>query len=204
MKNEFFLFLSSIFKSNKTRPKIIAENKEHLRGLIATEYKLYGKNCNLNHIDVSNVISMENLFFFSSFNGDISEWDVSNVRNMKGMFAESSFNGDISKWNVSNVENMYEMFYDSQFQGDISKWDVSKVFTMEKMFHLSSYKGNLTEWKPYSLEFSDMNLYGNNKPYWLSYKDTIERNRAINSYHLNEELTQELTNHNATQKKMKI
>jgi len=46
---------------------------------------------------------MNNLFFYSDFKGDISNWNVSNVKSMVGMFKGSFFNGDISKWNVANV-----------------------------------------------------------------------------------------------------
>ena len=54
---------------------------------------------------------MEELFFNSPFNGDISQWDVTNVTDMRYMFYEcQSFNQDISKWNVSNVKYYNEMF----------------------------------------------------------------------------------------------
>jgi len=36
----------------------------------------------LNWIDTSRIYTMENLFYESKFDGDISEWDVSNVENM--------------------------------------------------------------------------------------------------------------------------
>lgn len=41
---------------------------------------------------------MSNMFEFSKFNSDISNWDVSNVTNMDGMFWKSQFNRDISNW----------------------------------------------------------------------------------------------------------
>jgi surface protein len=39
---------------------------------------------------------MNEMFFDSKFNRDISQWDVSNVTNMNAMFYNSKFNGDIS------------------------------------------------------------------------------------------------------------
>ena len=39
-------------------------------------------HADLNWIDTSGIYTMENLFYESKFDGDISEWDVSNVENM--------------------------------------------------------------------------------------------------------------------------
>ena len=87
-----------------------------------------------NDIDVSNLDSFCNNKYQGIFNHtdfkyiDISYWDVSNIKSMNSMF----FNceklesvGDLSKWNVSNVTNMSGMFYkcnELKFIGDISKW----------------------------------------------------------------------------------
>ena len=40
------------------------------------------------------------MFYYSKFNGDISEWDISNVFNMAWMFENSKFNQDISNWDI--------------------------------------------------------------------------------------------------------
>ena len=58
---------------------------------------------------------MVNMFYASSFNGDLSKWDVSSVTNMEGMFRGASyFNSDISKWDVSKVTNMNLMFQNAK------------------------------------------------------------------------------------------
>ena len=121
-------------------------NHDELKKLIGYFIKQFGNECNLNWIDVSNVIDMNNIFFWSRFNGDISQWDVSNVVNMSSMFTGSKFNGDISQWNVSNITTMYEMFKDSYFNGDISQWDVSNVKNMMAMFSNSDFNGDISQW----------------------------------------------------------
>jgi surface protein len=56
---------------------------------------------------------MEEMFYHSNFNSDISKWDVSNAKNMSYMFAFSQFNGDISDWDVKKSCKVVNMFLDS-------------------------------------------------------------------------------------------
>jgi len=51
---------------------IVAKNKKHLSQLIKEDIRLNGDNCDLNHIDVSNIVDMSELFKESNFNGSIS------------------------------------------------------------------------------------------------------------------------------------
>lgn len=127
-------------------PTIVANDKEHLQSLIRDCMAVGGDRCDLNHIDVSQITDMANLFHKSTFDGDISRWDVSNVTNMRVMFGYSRFQGDLSRWNVANVTDMDGMFWDSVFNGDISRWDVSNVTTMRTMFYKSKFTGDVSSW----------------------------------------------------------
>ena len=100
-----------IIKKNKY--KYFPQTKTELREIILKRVKEEGNEVDLNDIDVSKITDMSNLFEFSNFNGDISNWDVSNVTNMRDMFYDcTSFNQDISSWDVSNVTKKKDIFYD--------------------------------------------------------------------------------------------
>jgi surface protein len=192
----------------KTRiiAKVIALDKFDLGGHINEAIRLNGLNCSLNHIDVSDITDMNNLFYSSEFNGDISEWDVSKVKNMSKMFYQSKFNGDISKWDVSNVKDMGWMFTNSKFNGDISKWNVSNVKNMHFMFYASDLSHDLSDWTPIKLE-SIEDILGNCDapiPYWVNFDNRKERNQAIEKYNLSKQLGAELDNKNHQLKKIKI
>jgi hypothetical protein len=230
-----FKFLSEkywvIRSQNLNNPQhIVAENLNHLKYIVEKEIKLKGNECDLNHIDVSNVTDMSHLFDRIEFNGDISKWDVSKVENMSYMFSHSNFNGNISNWNVSNVKDMSNIFKGCPFNGDISNWDVSKIEDMSYMFFSCNFNGDISNWNISSLEkmrqpFVDaefnqdisnwkpykLNIYPNMFditkcpiPYWFEYKDTENRKKVIDAYHLEKELNQELGENSQLDRKIKI
>ena len=107
---------------NTIKHTLFPETTDELKQMIRDEISKNGNECSLNHIDVSEITDMSELFYGSKFNGDISDWDVSNVTNMHGMFAFSKFDGDISNWDVSSVSNMDDMFTFSPLENNPPTW----------------------------------------------------------------------------------
>ena len=127
------------------------------------DYNAKGFRGDISEWDVSNVTTMENMFYgCNNFNCDISNWDVSNVKNMKSMFVTcTKFDQPIQKWNVSNVENMCDMFAGcTHFNQDISNWDVSNVKDTSWMFS-RCYKFNqpIGKWDVSNVKYMDSMLF---------------------------------------------
>lgn len=124
-------------------------NDDNVYDVVLGAIAEFGKEADLNDLDMSGVTDMSFLFSGVDFRGDISKWDTENVISMQEMFVGSTFDGDISDWDVSRVNNMNKMFNDSSFtgmHGDISKWNVSNVEDFGEMFSQSNFCGNLDAW----------------------------------------------------------
>lgn len=93
--------------------------------------------------DTSQVIRMNLMFAYSSFNGAIGNWNTKNVISMSQMFqGTTSFDQPLNNWNTKNVTNMSRMFYVSSSMSmvnieTIKYWNVSAVTNMSNMFSTS-------------------------------------------------------------------
>ena len=136
----------NVEQPSKQKSSTKSISNDNIAKIVELEIIRLGYNADLNHLDVSNVTNMKNLFKNTKFNGDISRWDVSKVTMMFGMFESSKFSSDISGWDVSNVTDMGAMLFNSKFNGGISKWDVSNVIDMSYMFAWSKFNGDISKW----------------------------------------------------------
>lgn len=146
--------LKSVKAGKYSKYTLFPTSKEELSEMIINEILNNGVMCSLNHIDVSKITDMSELFRgayrgygLENFIGDISEWDVSNVVNMRKMFRFSCFNGDLSQWDVSRVEDMSGLFQNSLFDNDsICNWNVTGVTDMSLMFYNTKFNHALSNW----------------------------------------------------------
>ena len=83
---------------NPTKHTLFPKTKDELKRMIEDEISKHGNECSLNHVDVSKITDMRELFYHSKFNGDISNWDVSHVRNMAYIFYNSPLEKNPPKW----------------------------------------------------------------------------------------------------------
>lgn len=114
--------------------------------IVRDEMEKHGPNVDLNHIDVSQVTTLVNVFKDTPFNGDISQWNVANVESMEGLFKNCPFNGDISNWNTTSLRVATQMFMNSSFNGDISRWDTSGLIVGAAMFQDLKFNGDISNW----------------------------------------------------------
>ena len=83
---------------NTPKYTLFPETKDELSQIIKDEISKNGNKCSLNHIDVSKITDMSELFRESKFNGDISGWDVSKVKDMTSMFYGSPLEKNPPYW----------------------------------------------------------------------------------------------------------
>ncbi len=136
---------------------------EQCKATQSEQAKLVRKECyKLSKLNVTKITNMVDVFIYSLFEGDISEWNTSNVTNMDYMFYQATnFNSNIGNWDVSNVTKMDYMFNNAEkFNQNISSWNLDNIKSSYSMFDkakafldkynsgkpLSSYTDKTKEW----------------------------------------------------------
>lgn len=130
-----YLLSEAVMGHSKPKPRksptIVVKTKEELMAAIREAIENGGYGCDLNHIDVSELKDLSDVFYnFRDWDGDISGWDPWQCQNARNMFYGSSYtgqNGDISNWDMRNLVYAGRMFYSSKYDGDISKWDLRSL-----------------------------------------------------------------------------
>jgi surface protein len=103
----------------------------------------------LDTVDTRAVTSMHNMFFQSSFNGDLRSWDTANVTDMSGMFeCARRFDRVLPAWDTGRVTDMSYMFaFASGFNQVLPAWDTGRVTNMSCMFRdTTSFNQALPAW----------------------------------------------------------
>ena len=95
---EIKTYITEKLKVSKNTYTLFPETKYELKEMIEDEISKNGNECSLNHIDVSKITDMHELFADSEFNGDISYWNVSKVTDMRLMFSLSPLEKHPPKW----------------------------------------------------------------------------------------------------------
>ena len=104
------------------------------------------KNVDLTMIDVSNITSLQSLFYNNTNLTHInaSNWDTSNIKSLRFAFGADSnlVSVDFADWDVSNVTTFYAMFDECyKIENiDVSKWNTSSATDMGWMFTRNNLK----------------------------------------------------------------
>lgn len=155
------IHISEFLISKTKRPNIIHATNQTIKEIVKDELDKLGHNADLNHIDVSQVTNMSDLFScgtylgtnlgkgYEDINPDISMWDVRKVKTMDSMFLRcEKFNCDLSKWETENLEDARRLFAKcKEFNKDISNWYVGKVYDMREMFYgCEKFNQDISSW----------------------------------------------------------
>ena len=105
--------------------------------------------------DVSSGTSFRDMFWFTQFNRDISNWNISSATGLalSGMFGFTPFNQPIQNWTLppavtSLGETNQGMFYQSMFNQPIGTWNTSSIIKMRQVFqNATSFDQDLSNWQ---------------------------------------------------------
>ena len=155
--------ITEFLSTKVAKSSIIKATDKTIYKIVKAELDRLGHDADLNHIDVSGVTTMDQLFStnrsgtydlglgdnYFDLNPDISRWDVSNVVDMKRCFWFcSQFNCDLSQWNTDSLKFAdYAFCQCTIFNQDMSTWNMSNCESIRGMFaHCFNFKSDLSGW----------------------------------------------------------
>lgn len=161
----------------KTNYKFFPKDYDELKNLVNKLINERGEDADLNDINTSKITDMSSLFYplrFKIRNINISYWDVTNVISMNNMFVNcKKFNCDLSYWmpiNLETCKNMLEgciefnsnMFFNTpkltdtykmfngcvKFNKNLSKLNTLNLVNAEGMFmSCENFNQDISNWK---------------------------------------------------------
>ena len=162
IQEKYLIDIDSDIEEYKFQPKSF----DYLQQLIIEKVKYFDgdlKNdvVDLNDIDTSKIVEMDELFNHWEISSrlyriDISNWNVKKVISMDGMFAKCKnliSVGDLANWDIRNVIGtsfMFQECYSLEDIGNISNWKFNEMLYMQSMFaNCKSLKtiGDISGWK---------------------------------------------------------
>lgn len=155
--------ITEFLSTKVVKPSIIKAKDKTIRQIVKAELDRLGHDADLNHIDVSGVTIMDQLFSvnisgtyhlglgpdYFDLNPDISRWDVRNVVDMKRCFWYcEKFNCDLSQWKTDSLKFAdYAFCHCNIFNQDMSTWNMSNCESIRGMFaHCRKFKSDLSGW----------------------------------------------------------
>jgi len=124
-----------------------------LRKIIFGTMCYFGKDVNLNWLDVSKVTGMQQMFSEHNVWYDEMGEDEAIHYDMETIYDTCDINYDdeddlVNDYNKyqQRIRGMWHSGLNESFNGDISLWDVSNVKSMEGMFALCNFDGDISSW----------------------------------------------------------
>ena len=168
---------------------IDANDSMNLTGLNSLTNTFYNSDLtifrNADKIDTSSIVLFNNLFAYSNFNSNISNWDTHNAQQLAGVFASTPFNYSINDWDISHVWTFYGMFENAPYNYALDKWtqfSTSHDVYLTNMFKNSKFNQPIQTW-----DFSHVSelagMFQNNKKFNQNLSD-IDVSHCSNFYRM--------------------
>jgi len=148
---------------------IDANDTMNISGLTSLVYGFYNTDLttfrNADKIDTHSISMFNNLFTYSNFNENISDWNTANAQQFTGLFSHTPFNYSVNDWSVNKVWSFYAMFESCSYDYPLNKWTTfsnSHYVDLTNMFKNGKFNQPIQNW-----DFSNVllmaGMFQNNK-----------------------------------------